>query len=177
MSTGAITAGDRPAGSPRPGGARRLARLAAIVAGTAVAGLGGYLVTRQVDGPPAPVPTKAPVARPMPTSPAIEQEWGVRFSHIGISADDGVIDVRYRVLDERLAEHLRHHGQSPLVIEGPRGFTTAKTSTNVWVPMGGPIRTDYEYYVLFPNIRGKVHPGDEVTLVLGGLRLEHVPVE
>ena len=34
-----------------------------------------------------------------PVSPAIEARWGVRVSHVGVSADGGLVDVRFVVLD------------------------------------------------------------------------------
>src|SRR6476659_2303428 len=59
-----------------------------------VVGVAAFLLAR---GWPAAHP--APTSNIMPSNPQIEQQWGVRVTQIGVTADGGMVDFRYIGID------------------------------------------------------------------------------
>lgn len=118
----------------------------------------------------------------MPTSNEIEGRFGVRFTQVGITADGGMVDLRYRVLDPDKAMAIMNMamsggGDNPeapwLIVEG--GGTEIKNSEVMsmkQLPEPNSIQ-----FVLFANPRGVLESGMFVTIVVGDLRLAHVPVQ
>lgn len=110
----------------------------------------------------------------MPTSASIEARWGVRFTQIGISADGGMVDVRYVVLDVDKAMSVAATAQTtPLLIEEKSKrviFAVAMKAHAHDLHTGG------RYYLLYRNTKGLIAPGRHVTITLGGLQLKHVTV-
>lgn len=110
----------------------------------------------------------------MPTSASIEARWGVRFTQIGTSADGGMVDVRYVVLDVDKAAALGSTPQDTpvLVEEGSKRiiFAVAMKAHAHDLHAGG------RYYLLYRNTRGLLSSGSHVTITLAGDRLEHVTV-
>lgn len=165
---------------------RRLARARAIVSparrwvsarGTAtltiIASCLAAVAVLVVRDPFALLPSRSASAA-MPISAGMEARWGVRFTQIGTTADGGMVDVRYVVLDVDKAAAL---GSSPqdtpvLVEEGSKRiiFAVAIKSHAHDLHAGG------RYYLLYRNTRGLLRAGSHVTITLAGNRLEHVTV-
>lgn len=106
----------------------------------------------------------------MPTSPEIEREYGVRFTMVGVTADHGLLDVRFIVLDpDRAAQMLSDPSHLPrLVVER----VDKALPSAALMPMHHELIPGRTYYVLYRNSGGAVHSGDKVTLAfdLGSLR-------
>jgi protocatechuate 3,4-dioxygenase beta subunit len=56
----------------------------------------GVLIWRAA---PAPAPATPAAPGAVPASPAIEQRYGVRINMVGVTADGGLLDLRFTVLD------------------------------------------------------------------------------
>jgi hypothetical protein len=110
----------------------------------------------------------------MPTSASIEARWGVRFTQIGTSADGGMVDVRYVVLDVDKAMSVAATIQAtPLLVDEKSKrviFAVAMKAHAHDLHTGG------RYYLLYRNTKGLIAPGRQVTITLGGLQLKHVTV-
>ncbi len=109
----------------------------------------------------------------MPTSPAIEAAWGIRVSQVAATADGGLIDFRFVVLDSELAgKMMTNPTQLPvLAVEGADGavFSAASMAARHDLAVG---RT---YFILYRNAGGIIRAGTSVTVVFpDGQRLEHV---
>jgi hypothetical protein len=97
----------------------------------------------------------------------LEQMYGMRVTQVAISALDSIVDVRVKVLDPDKAHSLLEDhpalfvdGQS--LILAPHMHSHAK------------LKPGQIYVMFFPTQNRTVHPGSEVSLVLGDLRVEPV---
>jgi hypothetical protein len=117
-------------------------------------------------------PEKQWEAGTMPVSPEIEEKFGVRFSLLAVTADGGMIELRYRVIDEGKAANFGHFTETaPLLIAEDTGEIVDVTIMGLHNHRVEPGR---QYYVLYRNTNGAIESGRPVTIALGDLRLEHV---
>jgi len=123
-----------------------------------------------------------------------EEDWGIRIVSVALTADGGMIDVRYQVTDpEKAAAALgggvdHSHGSisaeslqnAPLLVDENTGYAVMEVNLH---QMGGVRRERLSpdvgktYFILFANTGGLVEPGDEVSLAAADLRLEHLEVQ
>ena len=124
-----------------------------------------------------------------------EEDWGIRVIRVSLTADGGMIDVRYQVTDpEKAAAALGggagHDGHgaitpetlqdAPLLVDDKTGYAVMEANLH---QMGGVRRERQSpdvgktYFILFANTGGLVEPGDEVSLAASDLRLEHLEVQ
>ena len=108
----------------------------------------------------------------MPRNETLEQRWGIRVTQIGVTADNGLIDFRYLVLDpdKALSMFDDEKTEPQLIAESSGDAITAK------VPMvhKHDLRTGEVYFVLFYNPQGLVKPGTALAVKIGDLQLDHV---
>lgn len=114
----------------------------------------------------------------MPTSPAIEEKYGVRFTQIGVTADGGMVDVRYKILDPDKAMALMggmsgmggEDASPTLLVEGANvTIENAEVMSMKQLPEPNSVQ-----FILYANPKGIVVPGTRLTIIVGNLRLEHV---
>jgi hypothetical protein len=167
---------------PKQPGGRRLLRLLAplIVFGIvliAVIGVRNVVADRQA----ADQATTAAATKTFPSSPTIENRWGIRFTAVNVLADGGVVEVRYIVLDPAKAGRI-HSGKLtdlPYIRADDTGKEVHSYSLMFHVHFDHtPTNVDGRAYsIVFGNSDGAARMGGTVTLILAdGLRLEHVPV-
>lgn len=120
----------------------------------------------------APLPLGGSPADTIPTSPAIEARWGIRISHVAVTADGGLVEVRFLVLDGDKAVAMMQ-GQTNLPVLQVEGSGAVVNSAAL---MSGrhSIAPGRSSFLLYRNTGGAIRPGSLVTLVFGDLRLEHV---
>ncbi len=105
---------------------------------------------------------------------AIEDKYGIHISMVAVTAAGGVVDFRFRVTDPEKAEKYMHgpYSELPILIAETDG-TRIDPRTHIH-------KANYEfgrtYYSIYRNPGGVIRSGSEVTVVLGDLRLNHVPV-
>ena len=117
-------------------------------------------------------PEKQWEAGTMPVSPEIEERFGVRFSLLAVTADGGMIELRYRVIDEGKAANFGHYTETaPLLIAEDTGDVVDVTIMGLHNHRVEPGR---QYYVLYRNTGGVIESGRPVTIAIGDLELEHV---
>jgi hypothetical protein len=126
---------------------------------------GGFLAQRL--WPAAPAPTRgAP-----PISPAIEEKWGVRITQIGVTADGGLVDFRFMVIDpDKALALLQDVNKLPVLVAEDSGTLVNSFALHGREHNFNPGQT---YYVLYRNTRGAIKPGTAVTVKFGDLQLEH----
>jgi hypothetical protein len=118
-----------------------------------------------------------PVLQPngVPINPEIEERFGVRFTGLHLVARHGLVDLRYRVLDAGKAKNFGHYTEtSPLIIAEDSGKTVEVTIMGLH---NHRVETGRTYYVLYRNTADALDPGSLVTIQIGDLSLEHVPVQ
>ena len=129
--------------------------------------IGGSCLAWQLFGP-----EKQWEAGTMPASPEIEEMFGVRFSLLAVTADGGMIELRYRVIDEGRAANFGHYSETaPMLIAEDTGQVVDVTIMGLHNHRVEPGR---QYYVLYRNTGGVIESGRPVTIAIGDLELEHV---
>ena len=104
---------------------------------------------------------------------AFEQRTGVRVVRVALVAADGMVDLRYQVLDPDLAADL--HDTPPLLIDEGTNEVIKELfmgHAHSGTPKAGP-----SYPIVFVNTGGLLERGSTVSIVIGEERLEHVVVQ
>ncbi len=108
----------------------------------------------------------------MPASPEIEEKFGVRFTFLAVTADGGMVELRYRVIDEGKAANFGHYSETaPMIIAEDTGKVVDVTIMGLHNHRVEPGRM---YYVLYRNTENALEPGRPATIAIGDLKLEHV---
>lgn len=111
-------------------------------------------------------------ANGVPISPEIEARFGVRITGLYVTAEGGLIDLRYRVIDVGKARDFGHYTEnSPLLIAEESG---KRVEVTIMMKHSHRIELGRIYYILYRNTANAIQPGSPVTVQIGDLRLEHV---
>jgi hypothetical protein len=108
----------------------------------------------------------------MPVNSEIEQKFGVRFAFLAVTADGGMVELRYRVVDEGKAANFGHYTETaPMLIAEDTGEIVDVTIMGLHNHRVEPGRM---YYVLYRNTGNAIQSHRPVTIAVGDLKLEHV---
>ena len=123
--------------------------------------------------------TAAPAAVTAPAAPLQPADSsGIEVASVRLTANDHMIDFRYRVTDSQKASRLFGKESKPYLVH-------AKTGKVLSVPRTakvGPLMSTYEhqqgrtYWMFFGN-PGMVKAGDEVSVVIGEFKAENIVVQ
>ena len=106
------------------------------------------------------------------------EKWGIEISSIRMTANDHMIDFRYKVLDAEKAASLFERETKPYLIDQASGKVLAVPNT----AKIGPLRNSNKpkegkiYWMCFGN-SGVVKTGNKVTVVIGEFKAENLIVE
>jgi hypothetical protein len=125
----------------------------------------------------------ASAPRTVPTSPQIEQQWGIRVTLVQLMADNGLVELRYLVVDSTKAAKL--HADTASLTNIPwlkiDGTDLSIKSRSVMyhfqhgVGQGLDGRT---YSIIYGNAGNAIHSHATVTVVMpDGLELQRIPVQ
>jgi len=110
----------------------------------------------------------------------IEEQWGVKVQSLRQSAAGYMLDFRFRVIDPKKAGPLLSRKSQASIVVEKSGATLAVPHP----PKIGALRTttqypkkDRNYFVLFANPGRYVAAGDQVTVMLGEFKAEHLTVQ
>jgi hypothetical protein len=108
----------------------------------------------------------------MPISQEIEEKFGVRFTFVAVTARGGLVELRYRVIDEDKAANFGHYSETaPMLVSEDTGKVVDVTIMGLHNHRVEPGRT---YYVLYRNTAKALQSHRPVTIAIGDLKLEHV---
>ncbi len=116
-------------------------------------------------------------ASPAPSLPAtsraeMEQRYGLRVNLVAVTAAGGMVDVRLKMVDaQRARALLEDKANFPALRVGEVTLNASAED----ISRGFIFENGADLFLLYPNARGIVKPGMQVTLVFGGLALE--PIE
>lgn len=119
--------------------------------------------------------TNAAPARPATiaaTAQDVEEKWGIRVTQIATTADGGMVDFRYQVVDpDKALAMMDDLSTTPVLVAEDSGtlVNSAAMMANKHDLHAGVI-----YFLLFRNTDGSIKAGRPVSVVIGDLRLEHV---
>jgi hypothetical protein len=103
---------------------------------------------------------------------AFQDEFGVRFDLVAVTASGGLVDLRFTVVDEAKARNLFHDmASSPALLVESTGAVLRMRKG-----MGHTLSllTGGRYFVLFSNSGGVVQAGTEVSVAIDDVRLEPI---
>ncbi|CAN7153019.1 hypothetical protein LJR027_000070 [Terrabacter sp. LjRoot27] len=98
---------------------------------------------------------------------------GVNLTLLGVTAEGGMIEFRYQVVDPDKASLLLHQDdRRPILVAEDSGVTLAMLSR----PHNhkADLKAGGTYFFMMANTRNAIHDGTKVTVIVGGVRLEHV---
>jgi hypothetical protein len=159
---------------------RKFAAVGMLAAGLQI-GLGAAAadtVTAAAAPPAIAVAATSPVA----FTPIHFDEIGAEVVSIGLSGDDTLIDVRYRVLDAAKADALLDGKVHPVLIrktDGSRYYVPTPPKVGAMRQTrrnNKPIEVGRVYFMLFANPGRQVHDGDLIALEIGAKRVDDLKV-
>ena len=112
-------------------------------------------------------------------SEELAQKWGIEVTSLRLTANDHMIDFRYRVLDAAKAASLFDRQTKPHLMHLKSGKVLSVPDT----AKVGPLRNSYTpqagkiYWMFFGNGGNLIKPGDKVTVVIGDFRASNLVVE
>jgi len=102
---------------------------------------------------------------------AVEAQWGIRIQHIGVSADGGLIDFRFVVIDpDKAAPLLSVENRPRLYVEA----SGALVDSLMHPPHSHEPTPGQSHFLLYHNTGGAIQRGASVSVVIGEMRLEGV---
>lgn len=126
---------------------------------------------------PQPVVATPPIAKaelPLPAPSALEVQLGIQIAHVGLTASGGLVDARFKVLDAAKARALlADPANTPMLITGDKPPLMAPHHAL----RGAKFGQGQVFYILYPNLRGAVQPGAEITVAMGPARLGPVTAQ
>jgi uncharacterized protein YjeT (DUF2065 family) len=116
----------------------------------------------------------APENAPMPVNAAFEEKYGVRITMLAVTADGGMVDFRYVILDPDKARTFAIDANTTPILYPQTGKTIL--SETAPMPHKEFQRAGVTNFLLYHNTYGSIKPRTYVTVVLGSIKLERVPV-
>jgi len=102
----------------------------------------------------------------------LEQEYGIKVNLVAVTADGGLVDLRFTVLDKDKAAHVLHDAATlPQLLLPDKGavLRAPQPHAHKLALVDGA-----SYFLLFPNSGGLVQAGTSVSVVIDQVRLEPV---
>lgn len=133
--------------------------------------LGAVWVSSKVFAPPKPV-----AATEMPINPIIEDRYGVRFTQVALTAENGWVDLRYRVLDPSKVMGIFGTDASlwPKLINEETGRAL---ELNLYAHKHAGFEAGLVYFIIYINYNTTFKAGDVVTIQVGDQKLEHIAIK
>lgn len=116
----------------------------------------------------------APENAPVPSSAAIESKYGIRITQIAVTADGGMVDFRYVVLDPDKAHDFAVDPASTPQLY-PLGNNVI-VSVTAAMPHKDVMQVGSTFFLLYHNTQGAIKSHSYVNLVLGDIKLNRIPV-
>ena len=102
----------------------------------------------------------------VPSSPELEDTYGIRLSRLNLTADGGLVDLRFTILyPDRAAPVLGHHGQVRIMLRDQS--TKRILDTRTMTPGDADFASGAGYFVLFRNAAGTIQHGHRVDVIVG----------
>ena len=165
-------------GSPPPAGSRVPLFIGIIAVVAVVVGILAFRYSNRNDTS-TPSANQGPVTAGMPTSPKIEEKYGIKFTILAMTSANGLIDMRYTVLDTTKAE-IVHGGEDkasvPHIIDKASGKTINPFGLMSHMRGTGLVK-GRTYSMLYGNAGNTLKTGSIVTITVGDLKITDVVVQ
>ena len=111
----------------------------------------------------------------IPISKAIEDRYGIRLTFVGLTARDGFIDVRYRVIDAEKAVDFGHYTETtPYIIAEDSGEKITVTEMGLH---NHRMQPGLIFHVMYRNTANAIEHGRPVTIQVGDMAIKHIIVQ
>ena len=105
----------------------------------------------------------------------LEARYGLRVSLLALTAANGLVDLRLKVLNaEKARLLLQDAGDLPVLVVGD-GNATLTAPEEGSSQLLNSLTDDAPIFLVYPNLGDAVKPGMAVTIRFGDVRLEPVP--
>jgi hypothetical protein len=118
-------------------------------------------------------PAPRSVAQSIATAADVEEQFGIRVARLTMTAEGGLIDLRFHVVDASKAVQLLKEQYVPVLIAEDSRVEVKSPAP----PDQDTLLAGHTYYILYPNVHGQIQRGTQMTMVIGNLRLEHLVVQ
>ncbi len=112
---------------------------------------------------------------PVVTPAALLNQLGARVTRVTASGNGGLLDVRYQVVDSDKAAALHDAKTPPALVDENSGQVIGR------LLMGhshtGAFKVGVSYFFIFEDPGGLVKRGNQVSVVLGPARVQHITVQ
>jgi hypothetical protein len=100
----------------------------------------------------------------------MEESYGIRVDLVAVTADGGLIDLRFTVLDKEKAGHVLHDADTlPELLVASSGAVLRAPQPHAHKLQ---LVDGASYFLLFPNAGGAIQAGTPVSVVIDQIRLE-----
>lgn len=116
----------------------------------------------------------------VPEQRQLVEQWGIEALRVTLSANDYMVDFRYKVHDPDKAAKAVNRKDQPYIHQSSTGITRvvpAPANIGALRHTGRNLKAGKNYFVLFANPGKSIKRGDKITLVMGGYKLENVIVQ
>lgn len=110
----------------------------------------------------------------VPVSREMEARYGVRVMFAGLTARDGIIDLRYRIIDPGKAVDFGHYSETSPMLVTPEGTIMAVTKMGLH---NHRIEPGLVFHVLYRNTANSVKHGMPITVKVGDMELKNLVVQ
>jgi hypothetical protein len=111
----------------------------------------------------------------IPISQAIEDRYGIRLTFVGLTARDGFIDMRYRVIDAEKATDFGHYpATTPMIIAEDSGAEITVTEMGLH---NHRMQPGLIFHVMYRNTGNAAQRGRPVTVQVGDMKIQHIIVQ
>jgi hypothetical protein len=94
---------------------------------------------------------------------AIAANSGIRFTQVMVTANGGLVDVRYQVIDPDKAKTIFDKLETAPRLRAENGVEISMASP----PQRHSLTAGVVYYLLYRNVDGAIKPGSAITILIG----------
>jgi hypothetical protein len=169
-------------GSELPHGRRARSRLIAVALAAALLIPAGLMLYQSLT--PKALPKELLGTKPV-SAQTLADELGIKVNMVGVSAGGGMIDLRFSIVDRQKAAAAfglpaEENTDTPgMHVHASLPALYAEDSNTVIAASEGmghhfSIEKGASYFILFPNPGGVIQQGTPISVVIGGVRLQHL---
>ena len=123
---------------------------------------------------PRPVPSDSMGGVAPAQISALQNTWGIRLTNVVMTANGGLVDMRFQVVDPDKALGILDDDSYPVLIDEASGTPMVRPTNHGG--HSGNFNAGRTYYFVYQNVNGLVKSGSQLTIRVGEVALEHVIV-
>lgn len=104
----------------------------------------------------------------------VESRYGIHFTQVAMTADGGLVDIRYTVISNETAMATMMDGTNNPVLIASNGL---KVSTETTMTHKIEHEVGRTYWMLYYNTKNALRPGSVIDVQIGDLLIENVKVQ